>query len=463
MKISRDNWITFIYPEVYGQTMKGDFRFTLGLINGKVYRNGEFTQEDVYIKDQIIAEIVPTGTELPCEKIVSCTNKLILPGFIDPHVHINLELGEFKSSDDYESASKAAAFGGITTFIDFLEPISNVNEFDVMLKKKQNEAKVSYIDYSFHTTVGNFNDDVDKLIKISCESGIPSVKLFTTYSESNRKISPIKFQEFLKNSSKTDTLILVHAENDEMILNANVEDTVEQYESSRPAISEIEEIKKIAKMASELKGKIYIVHVTCGTSIEHLKWEYSELLGRNIFIESCPQYFHLTKEVYKNENGNLYLLAPSLRSAEEQKKLKQNISFIDAIGTDHCPFTKEEKMRYKEASKIPKGLGGVEFSFSLMYHLFGDEIIDKFTLNPAKIHNLYPKKGIIQIGTDADFVIFDPVKTQVIEPGQSKTDYNPYESMLTNGLIESTILRGEFIVKNRKLVGSMKGQFVRRE
>ena len=442
--------------------MKKDFRNSMSLVNGSVYRNGNFYLEDIYISDQKITKIVPSGKILPCKKIVDCTNKLILPGFIDPHVHINLDLGEFKSSDDYESASKAAAFGGITTFIDFLDPIRYVHEFDEILKMKKKEAKSSYIDYAFHTTVGNFNDDVDKLIKVSRESGIPSVKLFTTYSESNRKISYAKFQEFLKNSNKTNTLILVHAENDEKILNANVEDTVESYESSRPAVSEIEEIERIARFVDEFKGKLYIVHVTCGSSIELLKDKYNELLGKNIFIESCPQYFYFTKDKYKQKNGNLFLIAPSLRSAEEQEKLKQNISFIDTIGTDHCPFTKEEKRRYEEASKTPKGLGGVEFSFSLMYHLFGEKIIDKFTINPAKIHDLFPRKGIIQIGSDADFVIFDPAKTQVIEPGHSQSDYNPYESWLTNGLIESTILRGEFIVKNRKLVGTKKGKFINR-
>ncbi|MCG3256834.1 MAG: amidohydrolase family protein, partial [Candidatus Heimdallarchaeota archaeon] len=347
-----------------------------------------FYLEDIYISDQKITKIVPSGKILPCKKIIDCTNKLVLPGFIDPHVHINLDLGEFRSSDDYESASKAAAFGGITTFIDFLEPISYVHEFDKVLKKKKSEAKTSYIDYAFHTAVGNFNDDVDELIKISRESGIPSVKLFTTYSESNRKISYAKIKGFLKNSNKTNTLILVHAENDEMILNANVEDTVESYGSSRPAASEIEEIEKLARFVAKFKGKLYFVHVTCGSSIELLNNKYKELLGKNIFIESCPQYFHLTKDVYDNENANLFLLAPPLRSSEEQEKLKQNISAIHTIGTDHCPFTKEEKMRYKKASKVPKGLGSLEFSFSLMFHLFGNKIIDKFTLNPAKIHNL---------------------------------------------------------------------------
>ncbi|OLS31921.1 MAG: D-hydantoinase [Candidatus Heimdallarchaeota archaeon AB_125] len=442
--------------------MKDNFKYELGLINGKVYQDGNFVAVDVYVKDQVIAEIVPQGTILPCKEIFSCTNKLILPGFIDSHVHINLELGEFKSADDYESASKAAAFGGITTFIDFLEPINKIEEFDYKLKKKQDEAKKSYIDYAFHTTVGNFDDDVEELIRISQENGIPTIKLFTTYSESNRKISDDKLREFLKNSNKTNTLILAHVENDEMILNANVEDTITAYESSRPAKAEIVEIEKITGMAAASGGKLYIVHVTCGSSVELVKDKYGELLGKSIFIESCPQYFHLTKDVFQQENGNLFLLAPPLRSSEEQEKLKENISFINTIGTDHCPFTKEEKMRYKEASKIPKGLGSLEFSFSLMYHLFGKEIIDKFTINPAKIHELFPKKGVIQVSSDADFVIFDSSKTLFIDSGHSRSDYSPYENMITNGLIESVILRGEFVVRNRKLQDVKRGMFIKR-
>ncbi|MHA1552581.1 MAG: dihydroorotase [Candidatus Heimdallarchaeaceae archaeon] len=442
--------------------MKDDLTYDLCLINGKVYRNGKFNHFDVYISDQIIAKIASNGKRFPSEKMVDCTNKLIMPGFIDPHVHINLDLGEFKSSDDYESASKAAAFGGITTFIDFLEPINHIHEFDEMLKKKQNEAKKSYVDYAFHTTVGDYKDNVNKLIKISHDSGIPSVKIFTTYSESNRKISNNKFKEFLKNSTKTKTLILVHAENDDIILNTEVDDKVEVYESSRPTIAEVKEIENIAENVSETKGKVYIVHVTCGSSIELLKEKYKDLLGENIFIESCPQYFYFTNEVYTNENGNLFLLAPPLRSSKEQKSLKENWSMINTIGTDHCPFTKEEKMRYKEASKVPKGLGSLEFSFSLMYHMYGNSAIDKFTINPAKIHNLFPRKGIIQIGSDADLVIFNPEKVLFIDSGQSKSDYSPYENMVTTGMVESTILRGKLLVKDRKLVGSAEGKFIKR-
>ena len=443
--------------------MDNNHQRTLALLNGKVYRNGEFTDLDIYIKDEVITDIVSPNTVLPCDKIVDCTDKLIMPGFIDPHVHINLDLGEFKTSDDYESASTAAAFGGITTFIDFLEPINYNREFEEKLKKKQQEAESSFIDYSFHTTVGNFQDNVNKLVQESMENGIPSIKLFTTYSESNRKCSYEKIKELLENSRITNCLIMAHTENDEIILEANVEDTIEEYESSRPTIAEIKEVVKLSKMAIELEGNLYFVHITCGTSVEFLMKNYKELVGEKIFIESCPQYFNLTKDAYRGDSGALFLLAPPLRPEKEQEKLKLNIAAISTLGTDHAPFTKEEKYRYNSPSKIPKGLGGLEYSFALMYNLFGDDIISKYTINPAKIHKLFPKKGIIQEGSDADIVIFDPKKELTIDSGHSKSDYSPYEGMKIKGCIESTILRGHFIVENHQFTGKKIGNFVYRK
>jgi dihydropyrimidinase len=442
--------------------VKKDFEYSMSLVNGSIYRNGTFYLEDIYLSDQKITKIVPSGKTLPCKKIVDCTNKLVMPGFIDPHVHINLDLGEFKSSDDYESASRAAAFGGITTFIDFLEPIITVDEFDEKLQQKHKEAETSFIDYSFHTTVGNFEDDAEKLVKLSIDNGIPSIKLFTTYSESNRRCAYEKIREFIEISGLTDSLILIHTENDEIIINSNVEDQIAVYESSRPANAEIEEIDKLAKIVSELKGRIYFVHVTCGSSIDLLKEKYSELLQHNIFIESCPQYFYLTKEVYSTENGNLFLLAPPLRSIDEQEKLKKNIGIINTIGTDHAPFTKEEKLRYAKPSQVPKGLGSLEYSFSLMYNLFGESIIPKYTINPAVIHSLFPRKGIIQEGSDADLVIFDPEKELIIDSGHSKSDYSPYEGSEITGAVDSTILRGEFLVENGKFVATKRGMFIKR-
>ncbi|MHA1204674.1 MAG: dihydroorotase [Candidatus Heimdallarchaeaceae archaeon] len=438
--------------------------YSSGLINGLVYRNGSLTHENIYIDGEKIKKITSNKEKHDCSEEINCEGKIILPGFIDPHVHLNLNLGEFISADDYESGSIAAAFGGVTTFIDFLEPISFVSEFKEKFDQKLEESKLSHIDFSFHTTVGNYKDKVDELVKISLKHGIPSIKLFTTYSESDRKISDEKLKELLQLSKVENLLILIHAENDNIILNSKKYEILSQYESSRPVEAELKEVEKLSTIVKETEGRAYIVHLTTGTALEFMKEDCNDLLGKNLFLESCPQYFWLTREVYKRDDGRLFLLAPPLRSKKEQEKLRKNIDLIHTIGTDHCPFTKEEKYRYSEVSKVPKGIGGIEYSFSLMYNLFGTSIIDKFTVNPAKIHGLYPQKGVIQEDSDADLVIFDPNRELTIDAGHSKSDYSPYEGIKVRGVVESTILRGQFLVKERKFVGKdVKGTYLKRK
>ena len=157
------------------------------------------------------------------------------------------------------------------------------------------------------------------------------------------------------------------------------------------------------------------------------------------------------------------MLAPPLRSKKESKILKENIDIINVISTDHCSFTKNDKRKYKEISKIPKGLGSIEFSFSLMYNLFGEKIIDKFTKNPAKIFGLCPNKGDISLNTDADLVVFNPNKEFVIDSGKSNSDYSPYEGIRLKGRVEKTFLRGKLIVDNYEYIGNSKGKFIRRK
>lgn len=435
--------------------------YSLGLINGQIYSNGKFIKSNIYVEGEKIKKI--TNELLQCEEVVDCEGKLLLPGFIDPHVHLNLHLGEFTSADDYESGSIAAAFGGVTTFIDFLEPISYTHEFKDRLNQKMLEAEKSHIDYSFHPTLGNFKDHTNKLVDEIIQAGLPSVKVFTTYSDSDRRINYQKLKELLEASKSSGILVLVHAENDAIILSANVPDKVENYADSRPPEAELTEIPKLASMVKETEGHMYIVHVTCGSSLELLLKEYPDLLGKNLFIESCPQYFTLSRDVYNSGNGILYILAPPLRSQEEVAKLHENIDVINTIGTDHCPFTKSEKLKYSQPSKVPKGLGSVEFSFPLMYSLFGSRIIDKFTINPAKIHGLYPVKGILREGADADIVIFDPSKSKIIDKGHSRADYSPYEGKKVKGSVVSTLVRGSFIIREGKFVGEkIKGKFLKR-
>ena len=429
--------------------------YDIGLINGEIFVEGQFLKKNIYIFSEKISMI--SDSLEPAHQLVDCQGLKILPGFIDPHVHMALDLGEFSSVDDFESGTMAAAYGGITTILDFLDPIDCVAEFETVFDRRLQQAKNACIDYSFHLTLGNYKElkEIPDLLKSAYSHGLSSVKIFTTYSESDRKCHDDVIAAVLK----SPMLLMAHSENDELVDAAY--DDVASFESSRPVMAEISEVAKLAELAAFTKGHLYVVHTSAGSTVEMVAERFGDNLKTNIFLESCPQYFYLTKEYFKGMNGRKYLLAPPLRSSEEQRTLRSSLHRLSTIGTDHCPFMSHEKMKYKGASKVPKGIGGIEYSFLLMYNLYGDEIIAHYTSAPASIFGL-TEKGTIDYGKDADLVILDPNKTTVVDSGHSACDYSPYAGKELKGQIHSTIVRGRFVMKDRTFCGGT-GQFVRRE
>lgn len=428
--------------------------YSLGLVNGEVYIEGQFYKCNVYIQSEKIVEI--TEKLKSAKQMVDCSGLKILPGFIDPHVHMALDLGEFRSADDFETGTKAAAFGGVTTILDFLAPINSQADYQHVLRQRMSEAEKACIDYSFHLTLGHFKNvnEIPELMSQAYNSGLNSVKIFTTYSDSDRKCSDAVIAEILK----TDMLLMAHSENDDLV-DSDYE-SVSTFEKSRPVISEISEVAKLAEMAAYEEGCLYLVHTSAGSTVEMVAERFADYLGKRIFLESCPHYYHLNRDSFKGTDGRKFLLAPPLRSEEEQNRLRKNLLHISTIGTDHCPFMLEEKMKYDKASKIPKGIGGIEYSFLLMHHLYGDEVIEQFTCRPARIFGL-THKGCIDLGMDADLVLFDPKGLTLVDSGHSACDYSPYEGMELRGTIVSTLLRGHFIVENGVFIGG-EGKFIRR-
>lgn len=378
---------------------------------------------------------------------------MVLPGFIDAHVHFNLGVGKKVSEDDFYNGSKKAAIGGITTFIDFLDPIKDVSQLNEAFNARYELSQKSVVDYGFHVTLGNTEGDVKELLNKSCLLGMPTIKLFTTYASSNRQTKDYYIDELLKYSRKTKTRILVHAENNDIIKEDNI--LVKDHEKARPAISEITEVLKLAEMARYRDGLLYIVHTNCGTTLERIKELYSKELHSTIILESAPHYFKFNSLLYEREDGYLYTMTPPLRSEEERRKLIENIDAIDVIGTDHCPFSKRLKNK-KYTSEIPMGIDGVKYSFLNMFTLFGESIISKFTIEPSKIHGVYPKKGTLMLGADGDIVIFDSNKTtKVID------ENSVYNNQVFKGEISATISKGNFIVKEGKFLGGQ-GQYLPR-
>lgn len=425
----------------------------LGIINGKVYIDGSFSYVNIYIKDEKISSI--TNERQTCKKEVDADGCMVLPGLIDSHVHFQLGVGERMSSDDFYSGSVKAALGGITTYIDFLDPVKEATEIKKEFDKRHVLAKTSVTDYAFHTTIANPVDVPKEIIKASKEMGITSIKLFTTYSNTDRRTKDNYIYELLACSREEDIKVVVHAENDELVSDRN-DILVRDHEVSRPVISENIEVMKLAAMAKETGGNLYIVHVSAGSSVEKLVNEFgNELKTKKIILESCPHYFVFNSSVYEKEDGYRFTMTPPLRPEYDRKLLNQYIDYISTIGTDHCPCDERLK-KHVFTSDIFMGIGGLEYSFLNMYTMFQDKIIDKFTKEPAKAYGLYPKKGSLMPGSDADILIFDPKANTKVEDKNSV-----YNQKTLQGAVKKVFLRGQLIVEDGKIY-PRSGEYIRR-
>lgn len=426
--------------------------FDLGIKNGFVYLDGELQKINLYIKNEKISAI--STEEFECEKIVDATNRYVLPGFIDPHVHFALRVGNNISKDDFEEGSKEAALGGVTTYIDFLDPIKKADEISLEFEKRKKMASKSYVDYSFHTTIANPTDSPINIVKESKKYGINSIKLFTTYSNTDRRTYDDYIYELLKVSVSEKAVIVVHAENDDLI-KGNKDILVKDHEKSRPVITENIEVIKLSQIARNTKGNLYIVHVSAGSSVKALKEQFSEeLKTHQIILESCPHYFLLNSSNLERTDGYKYTMTPPIRVEKERILLNDEIDFISTIGTDHCPYTKEQK-HHKYTKEISMGIGGIRYSFLNMYQEYGIKIVDKFTKGPAKAYSL-KEKGNLLPGYDADITIFNPKEKTIV-----KDEMSVYDKKVLDGKIEEVYSRGKCVVKDGIIVEHL-GKYIKR-
>ena len=409
--------------------------YDLGIMKGEVYLGKKMVKTNLYIKSGKIVTI--SDLIFPAAEVVDAENLWVLPGLIDPHVHLSLKVGDYTSYDDFATGGYEAAKGGISTIIDFLDPIETEDGLEKALRNRMSEAVECPIDYGFHATLGNFKGDVSKIVEMTQNLGLLGIKVFTTYSESNRMISTEKLNQLLD----ADCLTLVHAEADHLV-DPNFSN-ISAYGDSRPIQAELEAVRYLLDHHGQ--GRLYIVHTSSGSAVEILRGH------KNIYIESCPQYFTFDQSVFEREDGASYLLAPPFRSEAEKKKLALCFNDIHTIGTDHCPFLKEEKNRFQDASKIPKGVGGLRFSFLVMYNQFGLDAVEKMSRNVSEIFGLW-NKGDLSLGKDADLMIFNPQGTTLGE--------GIYSGKSFEGQIVHTFSRGAFVVKSGMPVPN-KGRYIR--
>jgi dihydropyrimidinase len=452
-------------------------------------RNGHIaTAVDSYTADILIdgATVALIGKDLDkiagaVDKTVDATNKLVIPGGIDPHTHMDLPFGGTSSSDDFESGTRAAAFGGTTTIIDFAVQYhgQSLNQaLDVWFAKAEGKAA---IDYGFHMIVTDLPDQRLPELKSLIGQGISSFKLFMAYPGIFLVDDGTIFKAMTA-AAEAGGLICMHAENgvviDVLVKRALAEGkTAPKYHAlTRPTRAEAEGVHRAIAIAEMANSPVYIVHLSCYDALKEV--QAARDLGLPAYAETCPQYLFLDYTQYEQDGfeGAKYVMTPPLRDKSNQEQLWKGLrgNDLQVISTDHCPFCfKEQKeLGRDDFSKIPNGGPGVEHRMSLIYD--GGVVQKRINLNrfveltstaAAKIFGLFPRKGTIAVGSDADLVIFDPNGETTIsaKTHHMRVDYSAYEGRKVRGVVETVFSRGTVVVENGAFKGKAgDGQFLRR-
>ncbi len=450
------------------------------ITNGLTHTPDKIYISDILIKEGKIAQIMPEIPVSPDWLIVDASGKMVFPGGIDAHVHMELPTTSGNSSDDFFSGSKAAIAGGTTAIIDFVTPARG-DSFINAFKERENLAIKSLIDYAFHVSPTWWGKEsageMEILVK---EFGVTSFKCYMAYQKTvgiNEEI----LVEVMRTAKKLNALVTLHCE-DNSIIQKNIAQFISEGKTSpnyhplsRPNEAEKKAVQKAISLASKTGCKIYIVHVSTAGAVNLIRKAQNS--GIEIYAETCPQYLLLDDSVYDQpfEKSAPYVMSPPLRKKEDQEALWEALAdgTIQTVGTDHCPFNlKGQKNRGENNfTLIPGGAGGVEHRLSLLYaygvltkRISLEQFIKVTSENPAILFGI-KNKGKIKTGYDADLVIWNPVKESVIsaKTHHQNCDTNIYEGRKVKGIPEMVIANGRIVLEQGKIITTgLAGNYIHR-
>ena len=451
------------------------------LKNATIVTAEESFSGDVLVESGLITQI---GKDLITEadRVVYLEGKYLIPGGVDAHTHFNLDVGIAVAADDFYTGTVAAACGGTTTIIDHMGFGPAGCTLHHQLDKYKADAETdAVIDYGFHGVIQHINDEIIDEMESMVDDGICSFKGYMTY---DYKLQDAEMKIIMKRLGYLGAMTTVHAEAHNEIQELRVryiaEDKTEAiyHAKSRPVKSEVEAIERMIKISEAADdAPLYVVHLSSGDGLDAIRKARKN--GRNIYAETCPQYLFLDESNYEEEddNGLKYVMSPPLRERENNERLWQGIAdgSIQTVATDHCPFDFEFKKELgsSDFTKCPNGAPGVEARIALMYsegvgkkRINLNRFVDIVSTAPAKLFGIYPQKGSISVGADADLVIIDPNKEVTIRHKNlhENVDYTPYEGMEVRGYPVMTISRGEIIVEDGRFTGQRgRGKFLKRK
>jgi dihydropyrimidinase len=460
--------------------------------NGTLITATKTTQADLLIQEGKIASVGQDFNEDGAQ-IIDAVGKYIMPGGIDPHVHLDLAMFGTVSSDDHYTGHKAAAFGGTTTVMDFVEDQDPDLLKNIQTLRDKADHKAA-IDYSFHLNITKFDERVAAQIPDLIQAGVTTLKVFTAYNNRLRLDDGDIFK-LMQIAADQGMLTMLHAENGDVI-DILVEEALLAghtepiwHARTRPAWGAVEAVLRGAALAAQADAPLYIVHMNTAGGVDQL--QYARERGLKVMGETCPQYLFFTEEHLQRPDGAKWICSPPMRTEVDNQRIWQGIidNTLQTVSTDHCPFFydgttaidyegKKVKIPGKELgkndfTKIPNGLPGVADRMPILWTegvvkglLTPNQFVSLTSTNAAKIFGLYPRKGALLPGSDADLVIWDPDKKLKygVEVAHQRTDYNLYEGWELQGYPDKVFLRGECIVEGEEWLGKRgQGEFLKRK
>lgn len=447
--------------------------------NGRVVTAAEEFQADVFIADQKITAI-GQHLDYPAEKIIDATGKIVFPGAIDPHVHLDMPFMGTFSSDDYETGTRAALHGGTTMVIDFILQTQGDTLYNALHTWQQKSQGKALADYSYHMAVTDFNDRTAvEVVQMIEDEGITSFKTFMAYKGA-LMIDDGQMVRLMQIVKKHGGMVTVHATNGDMIdsliaKNRALGNRAPVYHYlSQPEVTEAEASARFADLLHYTGCTGYIVHLTCEGALNAVR--QATCRNQTVHVETCIQYLLLDASLYQQDfDGAKWVMSPPLREKKDREALWAGIEqgLVKVVATDHCPFTWAQKQMGKDDfARIPNGHPAIEHRVELLYsegvakgRISLPKFVELVSTNAAKLFGMYPRKGTLAIGADADVVILDPARRHIlsVKTHHMRTDYSAYEGWEVQGKVETVILRGQLaIVNDQCLLKPGYGQFVRR-
>lgn len=432
---------------------------TLLIKNGTIINSDSSQKADVLVENGIISKIGDNLKAVSAAEIIDASGCYVMPGGIDPHVHMHLPSSAGFSSDDFQSGSNAALHGGTTTIIDFVTPLRG-QPITEAVDLRNDEADNCLIDFTFHVSPVEWNDNTEEEI-LECinNKGLISFKVYMAYKDSIG-LNDDALLKVMKTVGSAGGIVVAHCElgdDIELIREKFIKENKtapEYHHLSRPDEMEALAVKRAIELADKAKCPLYIVHVSAEKSLEYIR--AAQKKGQLVFAETCPQYLLLDDSKYTGGFDNMapYIMSPPLRKKQDNEALWKAVAdgTIQTIGTDHCPFTLEQKRNgLHDFRRIPNGAGGVEHRLALLY-TYGvlekkitlNQFVALTSTNASKIFGMYPAKGIIAEGSDADIVVWSPEKETIISARThiQNCDLNIYEGVKTKGAPEFVVFEG---------------------